>query len=210
MVSRNLVLQKAVKVALDGLAYKDSFTKGQNTFELLASPVRDGEEVRGVILFILDITSQQKVEILRREFSANVSHELKSPLTSILGYAELMFTGMVQPEDQAAFIDRIYNEARHLLRLVEDTINLSRLDEKDVQLPVEEIDLFALAQEVADRLAPWPSRKRSGFPCVGKSRSLPGSDRSWRKCFITFATMQLNIIKKTAQSRWGLARPQNR
>lgn len=174
VVSRNLVLQKAVKVALDGLAYKDSFTKGQNTFELLASPVRDGEEVRGVILFILDITSQQKVEILRREFSANVSHELKSPLTSILGYAELMLTGMVQPEDQAALIDRIYNEARHLLRLVEDTINLSRLDEKDVQLPVEEIDLFALAQEVADRLAPLAQQKKIRFSVRGEKSIVAG------------------------------------
>jgi len=95
-----------------------------------------------------------------REFTANVSHELKTPLTSILGYAELMRSGMVQPEDQAAFAGRIYDEARHLLRLVEDMINLSRLDEREVLFPVEAIDLFALVREVVDRLAPLAAEKQ--------------------------------------------------
>lgn len=173
-VNRTLALQKAVAMAMEGHSYKDTFTKGQNTFDLLASPVQGDDGVRGVILFILEITGQQKAEKLRREFSANVSHELKTPLTAILGYAELMRNGMVQPEDLTAFADRIYNEARYLLRLVEDTIYLSRLDEKNVQLPVEKIDLLALAQEVAVRLAPLVDEKQIRFSVRGEKAVVSG------------------------------------
>ena len=166
MLNRSITLQKAVEAAAGGRSHEDTFTKGENTFHLLASPVKGGHSVQGVILFILDITEKQNAEKMRREFSANVSHELKTPLTSILGYAELMKGGMVKPEDIAVFSGRIYNEARHLLNLVEDTIQLSRLDEKDVRLPVEEVDLLALAQEVAGRLGP-PAREKQIRISVG-------------------------------------------
>ncbi|HEY8392367.1 sensor histidine kinase [Capillibacterium thermochitinicola] len=173
-LNRSIPLQKAVAAALGGQPYEDTLTKGENTFDLLASPVLAGQQVRGVILFILDITEKHNAEKMRREFTANVSHELKTPLTSILGYAELMKNGMVKPEDMAAAAGRIYAEARHLLRLVEDTIKLSRLDEQNLQLPWEKIDLLALAQEVAGRLAPLAQEKQISLSVSGERAVVSG------------------------------------
>ncbi len=81
---------------------------------------------------------------MRKEFSANVSHELKTPLTSISGYAEIMKNGMVRAEDIPLFSERIYKEARRLITLVEDIIKLSKLDEESVELEKQEVDLYEL------------------------------------------------------------------
>lgn len=90
---------------------------------------------------------------MRKEFSANVSHELKTPLTSISGYAEIMKNGLVRPEDMQNFAERIYKEARRLILLVEDIIKLSKLDEEAVELDKEEVDLYQLCRETVNRLA---------------------------------------------------------
>ena len=173
-MNRSIALQKAVDAAMGGQLYEDTFSKGQNTFHLLASPVQDDDLVRGIILFIWDITDKQNAEKMRREFSANVSHELKTPLTSILGYAELIKNGMVAPEDLALAAERIYNEANHLISLIEDTIQLSRLDEKNVPLPFEEIDLLALAQDAAERLAPLAEQKQITLSVSGEKAIISG------------------------------------
>ena len=90
---------------------------------------------------------------MRREFSANVSHELKTPLTAIMGYAEIMENGLAQPKDMTAFAGRIRKEAQRLIDLVQDIIRLSHLDEAGEQTPLEPVDLWALTQECAQRLA---------------------------------------------------------
>lgn len=94
------------------------------------------------------------VSNMRKEFSANVSHELKTPLTSISGYAEIMKNGLVRPEDIPVFSERIYKEARRLIHLVEDIIKLSKLDEESVELEKENVELYALCREIASRLSP--------------------------------------------------------
>ena len=96
---------------------------------------------------------------MRKEFSANVSHELKTPLTSISGYAEIMKNGMVRPADIPVFSERIYKEARRLITLVEDIIKLSKLDEESVELEKEEVDLYNLTMEIVSRLSPQASQK---------------------------------------------------
>lgn len=108
---------------------------------------------------------------MRKEFSANVSHELKTPLTSISGYAEIMKNGMVKPEDIPVFSERIYKEARRLIMLVEDIIRLSKLDEGAVDSKKDEVDLYALCREIVSRLAPQASAKKvtvavSGEPVI--------------------------------------------
>lgn len=95
---------------------------------------------------------RQKVEKLRREFSANVSHELKTPLTSISGYAELMKDGMVRPEDVPSFAEKIYKEAARLIGLVNDIIKISRLDERKIGIERERVDLRDIADDVCQRL----------------------------------------------------------
>lgn len=86
---------------------------------------------------------------MRKEFSANVSHELKTPLTSISGYAEIMKDGLVRPEDMKTFSERIYNEASRLITLVEDIMKLSKLDEGAVELEKEEVDFYMLTRKSA-------------------------------------------------------------
>ena len=173
-LNRCITFQKAVESALDGNSFEDIFTQGNNTFNLLASPVKVDTPIKGVILFIWDITEKQSAEKLRREFSANVSHELKTPLTSILGYAELMKNCMVRPEDIPVSSERIYNEARHLISLVEDIIQISRLDEKNVQLSFEDIDLLELAQEAVGRLTALALQKQIKLSVSGEKAIVAG------------------------------------
>lgn len=103
---------------------------------------------------------KEAVSAMRKEFSANVSHELKTPLTSISGYAEIMKNGLVCPEDIPVFSERIYKEARRLIHLVEDIIKLSRLDEESVELEKEEVELYGLCREIVSRLSPQAQARR--------------------------------------------------
>ena len=107
------------------------------------------------LLESMDKQNKEKEAIanMRKEFSANVSHELKTPLTSISGYAEIMMNGLVRPEDVRGFSERIYNEASRLIVLIEDIIRLSKLDEGGVEVEKEEVDLYSLTREVCSRLA---------------------------------------------------------
>ena len=95
---------------------------------------------------------KEKTVTMRKEFSANVSHELKTPLTSISGYAEIMKNGLVRPEDMHIFAERIYKEAKRLITLVEDIIKLSKLDEESVELEKENVEMYELCREVLGRL----------------------------------------------------------
>ena len=119
-----------------------------------ASPVKSGSYYSGAVLFLLDVTEKQQAETLRREFTANVSHELKTPLHAISGYAELMKSGMVSSEDIPRFSEKLYGETRRLIALVEDILRLSRLDEGGEDMQKSAVDLFALAQSTAEALSP--------------------------------------------------------
>lgn len=119
-------------------------------YQLLANPVRVDNVVSGAVILVLDVTEKQKAEVMRREFSANVSHELKTPLMSISGYAEIIENNMVKPEDIPKFAGRIHSEASRLSSLVEDIIKLSRLDENDQSIPMEEVDLMQICRDVED------------------------------------------------------------
>lgn len=117
---------------------------------------------------------KEAVSNMRKEFSANVSHELKTPLTSISGYAEIMKNGMVRPEDMQGFSERIYKEARRLITLVEDIIKLSKLDEESVELEKEDVDLFDLTREIVSRLSPQASQKHIRMEVTGEPVSCNG------------------------------------
>ena len=117
---------------------------------------------------------KEAVAAMRREFSANVSHELKTPLTSIFGYAEIMKDGLVRPEDMQHFSEKIYQEASRLITLVEDIIKLSRLDEGRVELEKEEVDLYELSREIISRLAPQAAKNRVRLELTGESVKYTG------------------------------------
>lgn len=118
--------------------------------------------------------AKEAVAAMRREFSANVSHELKTPLTSISGYAEIMKDGLVRPEDMQHFSEKIYQEASRLITLVEDIIKLSRLDEGRVELEKEEVDLYELSREIISRLAPQAVKNRVRLELTGESVKYTG------------------------------------
>ena len=117
---------------------------------------------------------KEKVERMRREFSANVSHELKTPLTSISGYAEIMKEGIARPEDTKKFAERIYNEASRMITLVEDIIKLSKLDEGEFETEKETVDIYQMTREIISRLAMPASRKHIHFELVGESVMVEG------------------------------------
>ncbi len=123
------------------------------------------------LLESIDKQNKEKdaVAQMRKEFSANVSHELKTPLTSISGYAEIMKSGLVKPEDMPKFSERIYDEASRLITLVEDIIKLSRLDEERVEIEKEDVDLFELARDVCGRLALPAEKKHVRIEVTGES-----------------------------------------
>lgn len=122
------------------------------------------------LLEAIDRQNREKeaVSNMRKEFSANVSHELKTPLTSISGYAEIIKNGMVRQEDIPLFSERIYKEARRLITLVEDIIKLSKLDEESVELEREEVNLYDLTREIVSRLSPQAAQKKVHMELTGE------------------------------------------
>ncbi len=123
------------------------------------------------LLVRIDEQNREKdaVANIRKEFSANVSHELKTPLTSISGYAEIMKDGLVRTEDMKTFSERIYNEASRLITLVEDIIKLSRLDENQAELEKEDVDLYQLAREIISRLSVQAAARHIHMEVTGET-----------------------------------------
>lgn len=147
-------LQELLLRASGGEHVDTTVTLGGQAYRLSASPTVTESRVTGLALLVYDLTEKEKAEKMRQEFTANVSHELKTPLHSISGYAELLSNGLVKQEDVPAFSERIYAEARRLIALVEDIIKLSRLDEGAADTQRESVDLYALASATLQSLAP--------------------------------------------------------
>ena len=151
-VNRSLEMQKLLEEARTGQRSETKLCLTGREYQLDASPIISGGNIGGVALLLFDITERENAEQLRREFTANVSHELKTPLHSISGCAELMKNGMVKPEDTVRFAGQIYSETQRLINLIEDIIRLSRLDEGAEDMQRERIDLYALSGSVIDSL----------------------------------------------------------
>ena len=152
VLNREEPFRQAVDEALSGKRSQQMLHLNGRYCKLLANPVLADGKPAGAVLVLLDVTEQEQRDELRREFTANVSHELKTPLTSISGIAEIMQSGMVKPEDIQSFAGDIYQEAQRLIALVEDIIRLSRLDEGAESLEQEPVNLLSIAQDVARRL----------------------------------------------------------
>ncbi len=157
----------AVSNALKGRRAENTMLHADRTYNLIANPVFDKESVIGAVIVIIDVTETAKREAMRREFTANVSHELKTPLTSISGFAELMKSGGIPEETVVDFSNSIYTEAQRLISLVSDIIKISELDEKDNRLDRESVNLYELAAEVINRLKPAAEKKNISFMLKG-------------------------------------------
>ena len=151
-INRSEPFRKAVDAVLEGRHWETILEADGGYCQMTANPVvRDGEVEGGVLLFV-DVTEQRQNEMLRREFTANVSHELKTPLTSISGFAEIMKDGFVKPQDVPQFAGKIFDESQRLIALVGDIIKISQLDEDMLPYEKEEIDLYELSEQIVSRL----------------------------------------------------------
>ena len=146
-------LRETVEKALGGEHGEAHITLGGVSYRLYASPVTSGDRLAGAALLMLDTTEKEKAEQLRREFSANVSHELKSPLHTISGCAELLANGIVKPEDVPHFLSQIQSESKRMIALIEDIIKLSHLDEGAEDMQREDVDLLSVARREAGNLS---------------------------------------------------------
>ena len=153
VANRNEAIAALVEQALTGQKGEQTVSLSAGQYLAAASPVRSEGSVFGVVLLLFDVTQKQQAERLRREFTANVSHELKTPLHVISGYAELMKSGIVPQADMSAFSEKIYSEAQRMIRLVEDTLRLSRLDEGDVDMQWASMDLYESTRLTVQELA---------------------------------------------------------
>ncbi len=151
-LNRSEAFREVTEAALAGEAHERIVELAGRQCQVFASPVKSGKAMQGAVLLLLDVTEKQEREKLRREFTANVSHELKTPLTAISGYAEIMLGGLAKPEDTPEFLQSIYNETQRLIALVRDLMLLSKLEE-DGPPARERVDLLALAGEAASRLS---------------------------------------------------------
>lgn len=167
-------LCQAAQQALTGQRCERLLQQGERTLSVIASPVLESGQVTGAVVLTLDVTEREQREKLRREFSANVSHELKTPLTSISGFAELMSQGLVPPDKVREFSLDIQKECTRLTNLVEDIIDLSRLEEGGGDMTWEDTDLYTLCDDVLQSLEPVAKRQTVTLRLAGESLQVRG------------------------------------
>lgn len=143
--------------------------------EIIASPSNTTDTVNGIVVFILDVTERQQLETMRREFTSNVSHELKTPLTTIYGISDMLVNGIVRPEDVGQFGQNIRSEAERLIILINDIVSLSKLDENSVPRDDTGTDLYNLAEEVIDRLRHSADERNIKLSLTGEHIELTGN-----------------------------------
>lgn len=175
-VERSHQMRSAVNEALDRGHSAVHLERNGREYQFDLSRIASDGSMAGVVVLAIDVTDQVNAEQNRREFSANVSHELKTPLQSIIGSAELLENGLVQPEDMPRFVGHIRKEAARLVALVEDIIRLSQLDE-GVPLPKENVSLLPLCQEVAETLQTAAAAKNVTVSITGEDAVIPGIRR---------------------------------
>lgn len=173
-LNRTEGFRRCITAALAGNHEEVTMESDSRSYQLLANPVTEDGLVAGVVLLLFDNTEKADREKLRREFTANVSHELKTPLTSISGFAEIMKNGMVKAEDVPRFANNIYDEAQRLISMVQDIIQLSRLDEAQETMEKTEVNVALIAETVAKRLEGQAAQKNIVFHIETESAVLSG------------------------------------
>ncbi len=174
-LSRNMELLDAVEKAHEGTAGSGILEHGSQKLRYFVNPVLAGQAVGGVIVLVMDVTEQYKAQKEREDFSANVSHELKTPLTTISGFAEMMKSGMVREEEEVKdFSSMIYIEARRLLSLIDDIMRLSKIEEGRETFS-EPVALLQLAKEAASLLETEAEKRNIEIVVQGDNVTVPGN-----------------------------------
>ena len=173
-INRSEEFTECIRKAIQGIHSEYICPVKGRYYNIYANPVFQNNEVAGAVVIITDVTEKEERENLRREFSANVSHELKTPLTSISGIAEIIKNGIVDKKDVKPFAGKIYDEARRLIHLVEDIIKLSQLDEDGQAVEMTQIDLFDLTKIELHHLEPVAEEKHVAISMQGEHVMVSG------------------------------------
>ena len=176
VVDRSIKMSKCVNDALRGSHSEFREQRNGNEYQFGVNAIESGGKVIGVVIISFDITETAFAERNRQEFTANVSHELKTPLQTIIGSAELLENGLVKPEDTNRFVGNIRREATRLVSLINDIIRLSQLDENN-ELITEDVDLYDVAKEVKNDLLTLAVSKNIDLSVTGKNVTLKGVRR---------------------------------
>ena len=182
-ICRESSIIEIVKEAQQGRSDDTVFIRGEHTYRIFASPVLREEKVRGVVLLALDISARYAAEASRREFTANVSHELKTPLTSISGYAEIIASGIAKNEDVPVFAGKIHAEAKRLVALVNDILDLSRLDEKQGLGNKENVPLLPMLKGLEESFRSIAQEKDIELRVEGSNATVEGYPTLLRELF---------------------------
>lgn len=172
-VDRSPEMTSAAESALRDGRYELKCERRGRCYQFIFSRITSGEETMGLVILAVDVTEKEKAEQTRREFTANVSHELKTPLQSIIGSAELLENGLVKPEDTMRFIGNIRREASRMVLLVEDILRLSRLDE-GADMPREDVDILDIAEEIAEYMQIDAKEKQVSVSVFGEHCTVHG------------------------------------
>lgn len=173
-VNRTPELQELLAKSDEGKRSEKILELCGGKYQVDASPILSDEKIIGTVILFLDVTKKEKAEQIRREFTANVSHELKTPLHTISGCAELMTNGIAKQEDIPKFASQIYSESQRMIRLVEDIIKLSHLDEGAEDMKRENVDIYSVASETVDNLIPVAEKSDVDITLEGTSAVING------------------------------------
>ena len=173
-LNRSKNFRGAVEGVLTGEHIQVSHETENKHYSIIANPVTVDDKVEGAVIIIVDMTEKEQREKLRREFTSNVSHELKTPLTTIYGVSDMMSEGMVKPKDIAGFAANIKDESGRMISLIDDIIKLSRLDESSGDHDLQETDVFDVAEEIMRRLAFKASERDVSITIAGEHVKVMG------------------------------------
>lgn len=177
MLNRTKGFRNVIEKVLGGERAENDISVDERSYSLIASPVFEDTKIIGAVILIIDVTENLKREQLRREFTSNVSHELKTPLTSISGFAEMLKAGGTPDETVIDFSASIYDEAQRLITLVGDIIKISELDENTIQPEFETVDLYKLSEAVIKRLKPFADKENISLNLIGDTTAVSGIEK---------------------------------
>lgn len=160
-------IRNALNNAMNGIKSNVMFDSGDKMYQIFVSPLSDKESVSGAVMLLFDVSEKNQSEKIRREFTANVSHELKTPLTAIHGYAQIIGSGIAKSDDILGFVKKIEKESSRLINLVDDIIKLSHLDEETEVVSAQAVSLKSVINEVTESLAEKAAERNIEFIVSG-------------------------------------------
>lgn len=173
-ILRNLSLNNWLEKGLQGRKQEGILQLDDTHYKVMVRPIHSEDKVTGLAILFFDVTEQLQAEQLRREFTANVSHELKTPLHLISGYSEMLASDVVAQKDVPQFAEKIHSESQRMIQLVEDIIKLSHLDESE-ELAMEPVNLYQISEEVLDSLSAKANERHINLHLLGEPAYITGN-----------------------------------